>query len=380
MQESRHVRSVRVSRWDPLALAGLVKLGKSGGPSLPETSLTMLYNLQYLKFIAASLVIVHYIFHFQHSFGIGPPQFEIGAAGVDLFFVISGFIMVFITEKREQAPLEFFRHRLERVAPPYWLVTIFIAITLLLAPQEFSASQFSFRHFLASLLFLPYPSPGTGYALPIYIPGWTLNYEFFFYTIFAVVISINFRLRAAIASLILASIVIFGSFLGDSSFYLGFYKDPILLEFTYGMLIAWLVNRGFAKQFSAPQGFVLLGVAGFVVAALYGRGEGSPERFLVWGAPAALIVVGNVLLELKGKTRSIKMLVLLGDSSYAIYVTHYIVLQVVFKVYMSAWPHMPLHYTLVPSFVVCILFGVGFHIAIEQPIMSFLARRRRERT
>jgi exopolysaccharide production protein ExoZ len=152
----------------------------------------MLYNLQCLRFFSAAAVALFHILGKNHT----DIQFPIGQVGVDIFFVISGFIMVFITEKREQSGGDFFLHRLTRVAPPYWFVTLILATGLFFIPSAFSESVFSWPQLVTSLLFWPYPHyPISDEAYPLYSPGWTLNYEFFFYTIFAVAMAISWKWR-----------------------------------------------------------------------------------------------------------------------------------------------------------------------------------------
>jgi exopolysaccharide production protein ExoZ len=337
----------------------------------------MLYNLQYLRFIAASLVLLHHIFQFAIRFQVDAPQFEAGAAGVDLFFVISGFIMVFITEKKQRTPLAFFQHRLARVVPPYWVVTALLATALSIFPHAFATSKLSFPHLLASLLFVPYTSP-TGKVVPLYAPGWTLNYEFFFYSLFALVLVINPRQRVALVSSILISIVAAGYFELGNSLLATYYTNPILLEFAYGMFIGHLAIKGGGSiRFCNPNSLIALGLAGLIAATLYlPQGPQPASRFLVWGLPAAFVIAGSVSSELSHSTKFIWPLALLGDASYAIYVTHYVVLSIIFKVWDLIELPTLLPIVVVASFTVCIAAGLVFHLYVERPLVSLFSWNR----
>jgi exopolysaccharide production protein ExoZ len=332
----------------------------------------MMLNIQYLRFFAASMVVLHHA-----TVANGQIQFSTGAAGVDIFFVISGFIMVFITETKERSPLDFFRRRLARVVPPYWFVTLSTVSGLLLVPHVFQASVFSLPHVLASLFFWPYTNPGTHEIVPVYGPGWTLNYEFFFYSLFAVALAINVNLRALLVSIVLLTIVTVGKIWTVDSVAYTFYSSPILLEFIYGMIIGSMVSRGILINPRLSVTLIAAGTALLIAAAFYWPVlRLSDDRFIIWGLPAALIVAGSIFLELSAGRITMKPLLVTGDASYAIYVTHYYVLGPIVK----AWKSVGLSpgYTLVlVSFTVAIAFGVAFHFAIEKPLVGFFSSGRK---
>src|SRR5229473_1548571 len=142
--------------------------------------------IQYLRAIAALMVVWH------HSLiqVPGVAQFialpEFGPSGVDIFFVISGFIMLVITAGKEVTPAEFIRQRVIRVVPLYWLTTLLMLGCAVVVPTAFKTLQFSPAAVAKSLLFVPYDSLSfPGHAWPVLVPGWTLNYEMFFYGLFA---------------------------------------------------------------------------------------------------------------------------------------------------------------------------------------------------
>jgi exopolysaccharide production protein ExoZ len=147
------------------------------------------------------------------------------------------------------------------------------------------------------------------------------------------------------------------------------------------MLIGWLVNRGLTKPFVAPKGLIVLGILGLIASVVYWpywpNGREPSERFLIWGLPAAFIVAGSTFSEISKGTKKIQTIVLFGNASYAIYVTHYIVLGAVFKVIRlvgqrSAFP-VTLPVALLVSFLICLIVGVLFHIVVERPVVAFLS-------
>ena len=140
-----------------------------------ERTSTTLVSIQALRVIAAFMVLA---FHVSLEVAKLTPAAVLtpGSAGVDLFFVISGFVMLYSSERlfgRPWASAQFFKRRLVRIVPLYWLATT--ALVLLVAP--FAGT----KAVIASLLFWPYPAGGA----PLLNVGWTLNIEMFFYLVFA---------------------------------------------------------------------------------------------------------------------------------------------------------------------------------------------------
>jgi exopolysaccharide production protein ExoZ len=340
----------------------------------------MIFSVQYLRFIAAFMVVLsHSLFslssHWPDQWPDDPShQFVMGAAGVDIFFVISGFIMVFITDRKERTALDFVWHRLARVVPPYWAVTIFLGLTILSVPGAFQ-TRLELAHFTASLLFLPYPHPTVNETLPLYIPGWTLNYEFFFYTLFAIALAINAKARALLTSFALVTLVAAGQIWPLDNFVYAFYTSPVLIEFIYGMIIGQLVVIGATAQRGTSVALIFLGIAAFlIVAQAWPMSRLSGARPIVWGLPAALLVAGAVFWETDKSARPIKVFVVLGDASYAIYITHAIVLGPLFKVLERAGMTRSLSLAFAGA-AIAVGAGVAFHFMIERPLLVFFRPR-----
>lgn len=347
---------------------------------VPALSSRLIYSAQYLRFIAASMVVLVHAYELIPPHGIGDigHSFNLGAAGVDIFFVISGFIMCMITQTREKGAGDFLLHRLLRVAPPYWAITALMTLLVVFAPQLFDSSRIVIPHVLTSFLFLPWPHPVLGDALPIYFPGWTLNYEALFYVIFALFLRFGLKVRIISVGAILLGLAITGLVLPGESEVCRFYTRPIMIEFMFGMLIAACYLSGKVPEKPICWGMIVLSVALFVVGAVYWPvARLATERFLVWGIPAALLVAGSIFLESHHGVRRNEFFRLLGDASYAAYLTHFFVIGAI----GVAWSKLHLErlgsdvYMILTCFLLSWISGIVYHLLFEKPVVNWLRRR-----
>src|SRR5829696_2873445 len=157
------------------------------------------FSIQYLRGVAALMVVyTHASVQTQRYADVELPFSAHGAAGVDIFFVISGFIMWMTTigDTPTSKPLPFISRRISRIVPLYWVLTTGIVIVGLVRPDLLSSTVITVWHVLASFFFIPYPHPAdNGSLVPVLIPGWTLNYEMFFYAIFACSLTVKPKFR-----------------------------------------------------------------------------------------------------------------------------------------------------------------------------------------
>ncbi|MFT6836251.1 MAG: exopolysaccharide production protein ExoZ, partial [Francisellaceae bacterium] len=146
----------------------------------------MLIYLQYLRGLAALAVVYFHISLHYNELGIAGLHLPVfGKEGVDVFFVLSGFIICYIAQIRPKAPRTFMWDRVVRVVPLYWFYAALMTIMLILLPATVKSGQFDLAHIIYSFLFIPYSHPIFGEKYwPVVIPGWTLNYEMYFYFIF----------------------------------------------------------------------------------------------------------------------------------------------------------------------------------------------------
>ncbi|SES14558.1 acyltransferase [Rhizobium sp. NFR03] len=272
-------------------------------------------SIQCLRAIAVLMVALVHLY---------PQQVAIGAAGVDIFFVISGFIMATIGAR--ETPSTFAVRRVARIVPLYWAVTLFMC-ALALKPGLFSNFTFDIPRLAMSLFFIPYRDID-GIIWPLVKVGWTLNLEIFFYAVFMLCLLTARPVLAAIGAILV--LVVVGLLLDPQQAAPITWTSPLLVEFLFGMLIAILPR---VKRLVPGLAITAGGVIWFAIAAL---SQVTPDnegwRFVVWGGGAALLVLGCLSLEEAGGwPRILRPLALLGDASYSFYLLHGLVIALVAK-------------------------------------------------
>lgn len=279
-----------------------------------------LLMLQVLRIVAALAVV------FQHARGrmtdfdgqINFLPFDHGARGVDLFFVISGFIMVWVTKDGAVAPLGFIKRRFFRVWPLYALVTLAAALLSFLAPRFYYGST-DILYIIKSAFFIPTRRPSDGNLFPIMVPGWSLNLEVVFYVIFG----LSFYLRNPY---FIACVTVGALYLLSSQFMSGgpltaAYggRDAIILEFVLGVLVGVAYVKG--ARVSQVAAYALM-VFGFLM--LVARNQ---EGLVGAGVPAAFIVFGAVNININLGGSANRVVDLLGRASFALYLIHNFAIQ-----------------------------------------------------
>jgi exopolysaccharide production protein ExoZ len=299
-----------------------------------------LLSIQYLRAVATLTVVA------AHS---TVRLFEFGEAAVSLFFVISGFVMMYVSQ-REVAPLEFLRARFVRVVPLYWIVTFFVA-------KAYGSDN---THLLMSLAFWPHSGPA-GQGWPVIGQGWTLNFEIFFYVIFAAGLMLSLRVRAWVVAGVLAALSTAGYLLQPQNFALATYTSPLLLEFAAGALLYELWRRRLIPT-GLPAASVL--AASFLTLIVQAQ-TGSPDhRWAVWGVTSVFLLAGGLGMERAGWMPRLPMLKLLGDSSYSLYLIQFFVLNPLHR-RLAEWPEL----VAVPvSLACCAAVGLACYGLLERPL------------
>lgn len=269
-----------------------------------------------------------------------------GAFGVDLFFVISGFIMAQVAGRRSAG--EFLRDRLWRIYPMWWIA---LMPWLILLPRGVD------RSFASVSL---WPIIHGQHFVPVLQVGWTLSFELLFYAAVALVIVS----RLWVPLLLFCGLMI--GALSTQSSLIHFLGNPIALEFLLGAMVARLPRR---------MAFGLVSLAGLSLLLLTAPIAGSARDTLAdpwfalarvgqWGIPAAMILWGTLCLEPILAFPKFDGLVLAGDASYSIYLFHPLVaygLDAVWPVKLAA----------------AILVGIALHVTIERRLMAIATRTRR---
>jgi exopolysaccharide production protein ExoZ len=287
---------------------------------------SVLANIQALRALAALLVVFVHMKALAVMAGLSANAMNFGNCGVDVFFVISGVIMVFTAERRETRPWDFLAHRIVRITPLYWSITFAVFLTAALAPGLVHETRASLSDLVRSLLFIPYVRLD-GIMEPVVFAGWTLNYEMAFYVLFA----LTMLARPRFVSLALCVAVIAAAAAWRAVFHphdpiVGFYTYPIILEFAAGVAIGWTmprlrVNRRLAQLAAAAAAVSLVGVL-FGEPLLPGV-----NRAFASGIPAAGLVISALVLERAGWRVRSPLVLRLGDASYSIYLTHFFLAQ-----------------------------------------------------
>jgi len=273
-------------------------------------------SIQYMRAGAALAVV---LFHATDRLGLGDLG-SIGAAGVDVFFIISGFVMWSIASSRETSAASFLWNRITRIVPIYWVYTLLIVVAAISYPAIFPRLQINVEHILLSLFFIPHYSPSDNGIHPIIAVGWTLNYEMFFYAVFAgfLFLSTYWRFMCVLATL--ATLVGIGILYEGANPLVLTYANPLLLEFAAGVVLGRLCELGWMPGRKSGLMIAALGIMGFALSALL---TPSPAyRIVWWGVPAFALVAGLVIFERRGSIGSYRILEKLGDASYSIYLLH----------------------------------------------------------
>lgn len=310
-----------------------------------------------------------------HITGTGPDKYwAAGSSGVDIFFVISGFVMAISTGLspssvvlRIQSAWIFLKRRFLRIVPLYWFYTLLKAAMLVAVPGLASRSSIDSGHLTASLVFIPAMSPW-GLVEPTLPVGWTLNFEMLFYGIFAITIALALpRIRFCVLALL--TVFFAGRYFQDVV-PLAFYGKTIVFEFVLGTCIAFYFLR--FKAAPVMAGWLAIGLGLILMFGI--NWSSSADRLLTWGVAATFLVFGALWLEpWTAKTGVRSPLSFLGDASYSIYLSHTFVV----PAGVLALHKIGFQDTLVVAVIVLlavVVSGCASYVWIERPMTRLLKR------
>jgi exopolysaccharide production protein ExoZ len=303
--------------------------------------------------------------------------------GVSTFFVISGFIMCFIT--RDNAD-RFLQKRLVRIVPLYWLCTLAaLLVTYRLAileqptwssPLEGRPDEPLWAYVGRSLLFLP-----LGDKYPFLNVGWSLNYEMYFYLIFTAALWIDRRKAPLIVMGSLAALNVMGSgactlpvchylsldyiqfFVAGIVIFYGFHVVPVAPRRSIVWLGAVLIAICYGSQFVGP----------WWASAI------APGTYTLLATAAPMVIVAAALMaEAAGGAITWRPLILIGDASYAIYLTHTMVFDVI-SLGRDGWLHLPAPkesaVVMLLTVAMATAAGILVHLYVENPMLRVIRRR-----
>lgn len=324
-------------------------------------------SIQYLRAVAALGVVFAHA-SLPRDWLYSPVAHVVaGDAGVDIFFVISGFVMY--TAAREEPPLEFLRRRIVRIVPLYYLATFLLVFRDMLSTRQWPTWEMT-DHLLKSLAFIPHYGPGSQvHPWPYLVPGWTLNYEMFFYLVFAVGLWTG-RVTLTVLCTLLPLVVIGFLMPSDNALWIT-YTNSLLLEFMAGMMLA-----RYRALLPGVVGWplILLGLVGIGFSAL---SAGLVPRAVQLGIPALAVVTGAVALERAGKVRDLRLPRILGDASYSIYLFQALGIAIAAAVVRRLPLSGPVQFLamVTASLVAAALVGILVHYLVERPITRVLRDR-----
>lgn len=316
-------------------------------------------SIQFLRFVAAAIVVLHHAYNrlaVDHS-GIAGHIFETGAAGVHIFFVISGFVMMHVSlgEGADFSSRSFLERRFVRIYPIYWF---FCALTIALALATDYSGLPPLLETLVGLMLLP--------GFSNLNQGWTLTYEVYFYFLFAAFWSAA-RLRGivALSGLFLVAVAL-GLVLKPQTAPFQLITSPLLLEFIAGIWIAYYLSKPRPRWVAHAA---WLGVLGWGLTLAM---DSHPIPLLVaWGGPSVLLLLGMVRAEQLGfMPHWISKTKLLGDASYSLYLCHILLIDLAVMLLGRPPQTLPIIvFFCFLSLIVCSAVAIWVYREVEVPAM-----------
>lgn len=327
----------------------------------------MIKSIQSLRAFAAMSVV---LFHIGAKIAAIYPgsftnPFSMGNSGVDLFFIISGFVMLYTIESGSyQNAWHFLKNRFIRIIPLYWFTTTIFVILLLSVPGIFQSYNFDLVHSICSYLFIPQSKP------PVVSIGWTLVYIMFFSMVLSVCIAAGFTSRIVWVTFLFMISYLVGLSLPELkvSPVFDLVTSELLLEFCIGMLLFIFFERGVRVGLLPAVCFIALGLAAFHLLA------GTP-RLYSYGMPMALIT-GGVLLS-RRELLNIKALHFIGDSSYSLFLVQVFTVPACGVLTRKLAPDITVY--LIPMIIiymaVTFVSAISLYFVVEKPVTVILRKR-----
>ena len=330
----------------------------------------MLVYIQILRLLAAVAVVAF------HAWGAAPEGFKVpesaisfalsyGGRGVDLFFVISGFIIFYATHGAKLTPAEFLRRRVERIVPLYFFVIFAVTILAMTLPAAFGTPDwYTPRHILKSLAFIAF----TDGEMPVVYVGWSLEYEMYFYLTVALLMALTRDVWRNIV-MIFSALAMVGRIPGVDAA-LGnyaFFADPMILEFVLGVIVGSVFVNG---RVSWP---IPIAAACAVAALLV---TDPANRVIVSGVPSACLVAAAAFVSRKRIDPSWPELALarLGDASYSIYLAQVQTVWLASTSIAGLIPAIPPLLLVIVTSGIVVALGLLLNIFVERPVLK-LGRR-----
>jgi exopolysaccharide production protein ExoZ len=344
------------------------------------TPRTQLLSIQYLRAIAALSVLV------THALQWPLPEMNMyllktGRLGVEVFFVISGFIITTIAGDGPFHPRVFLERRAHRIIPTYWAATFLVAVLAIALPDQFRTTVPTIEGLLKSMLFIPSQEP----KAPLLLLGWTLNFEVFFYLIFASLFFLRSGTRTVVLLVCFALLVSIGQFGTGLTYVEAIYTSPSLIGFALGTVLAQAYRLGWITRLGEYLRWPVIATPFCLLLAFYVIDWDSADSIALWKhllMSFTALSIGLLALhcETQNKVADLKSLKYLGDASYSIYLFHIFAVAGVWAIAKRMFDvQQPLLYLMCTALAILagLIFGLLCHHYIERPLLAVRTRRGR---
>jgi exopolysaccharide production protein ExoZ len=344
-------------------------------------------SIQVLRGLAALIVVMgHSVGKLKHEYQTSPEWllnvWKVSALGVDVFFILSGLVMVLVSNQAAssyQYSKKFLLNRIIRIFPIYWIaLSLFLLLKFI---ADGGGGTLQLGTLFRSFLLLPVITDD-GKFHPLLGVGWTLIFEMFFYYVFSLLLFKNSFDRVRIITLVFIILSFLGLYTNSSSPFVVFYTSPLTLEFASGMIIGLLIKENKLLRVKWGLSIIFLSLLLFGLSHLLDSPYVSFEninkwRFVFWGGPAFLLVYGCVSCERLFKHILFSVFKKIGDSSYSLYLFHAAVilpaLGAIFS-YLSVYKLVSFYEAFFIMIVSCIIGSYVIHYYLEKPLTNKLKK------
>ncbi|HGM5268475.1 acyltransferase family protein [Serratia nevei] len=323
----------------------------------------MINNIQILRALAVLMVIANHSSGLVYKYGFNADGFlqvgHWGAYGVDIFFVISGYIMAMIDKVKSKTPASFIKDRFVRIVPVYWIFTLLMIFMQAVYPEAFREGLFTNEQNISSMLFISYL---LGYDYPTIYVGWSLELEMTFYAIFALCLFIG---NQFIKISLLVALIFILSFLG--------FMRPAAVEFSFGILLYYLANGLKIENKLSAFWFIPLIVTLVTMLMI----SDMPIDLVSWSRPLVIGTISFAMVAFSIACVDLRkgFFTYIGDASYSIYLVQVFSLPIIMKLSVKLLHGMDGIYAFMISIIFTVLSGVIFHECVEKNIINLVKRK-----
>ena len=340
-------------------------------------------NIQAMRGIASLVVFLGHALLLQPGLGLDRYFSVFGvfaSSGVDIFFVISGFIITTVAMKagdqsgsRGVIAWNFGVNRFSRIYPVYWIV--FVLAVLASSKLQLSPPSQPVDPLWQQGLLLTHVN---SYIMA----AWSLCFEIYFYVVVTLALLISPKHVGKVLAgwaVAVTLIVAYDMFIGKNQWVANVPLSPLTFEFIFGMIVAYLIRKGITAYAVTAA---IIGVTTFLAGAEYMRHLGwwtliPWYRVFYSGIPSAFILYAIIAVEYRGMWTFSPSWMKLGDASYSLYIWHQLIFYSIlgFATHAGWVGHMPA-YILIPLWIVpAFLFGIFSYWHLEMPLQAFIKNR-----